>query len=84
MINNNAVDGVVSKLLTGEISQFSLHYIQLKFLPTLLLIITDNTSKAAQLYRFHLSKNSYLKLIVFSDVYFSVYHNEFREQSILK
>lgn len=83
MININAVDGVVIKLLTGEI-YFSLHYLQLKFLPTLLLIIADNTSKAEQLYHFHLFKNSCLKLIMFTDVYFSVYQDEFREQSILK
>jgi len=83
VININAVDGVVPKLLTGEIP-FSLHYTQLKSLPTLLLIIADNSSKAEQLYHLHLFKNSCLKLIMLTDVYFSVNQDEFREQLILK
>lgn len=44
VININAVDAGVLKLLTGEIS-FSLHYPQLKSLPTWFLIIADNSSK---------------------------------------
>lgn len=83
MININAVDGVIPKLVTGEIS-FSLHYTQLKTLTALFLIIEHNSSKAVQLHRLHLFKNSALKLITCTDVYFSVYHDEFRKQSILK
>ena len=81
MININAVDGVVPKLRTGEIP-FSLHYPQLKSLPTLLLIIADNSSKAEQLYHLHLLKNICLKLIMFTDVYFSVYQDWWIQRTI--
>ena len=72
---------VVPKLRTGEIP-FSLHYPQLKSLPTLLLIIADNSSKAEQLYHLHLFKTICLKLIMFTDVYFSVYQDWWIQRTI--